>query len=63
MTIASQLSQTLANMEGAAANLKTFASQTQNQQAKQLVSGWRYHTAKKRVARTQLDREQGLGLT
>jgi len=36
MTIASQLSQTLANMEGAAANLKTFALQTQDQQAKQL---------------------------
>lgn len=36
MTIASQLSQTLANMEGAAANLKTFSLQTQDQQAKQL---------------------------
>ena len=36
MTIASQLSQTLANMEGAAASLKTFSLQTQDQQAKQL---------------------------
>lgn len=36
MTIASQVAQCLANIEGAAANLKSFALQTQDQQAKQM---------------------------
>jgi len=36
VTIASQVAQCLANIEGAAANLKSFALQTQDQQAKQM---------------------------
>lgn len=36
MTIASQVAQCLANIEGAAANLKSFSLQTQDQQAKQM---------------------------
>ena len=36
MTIANQLAQTLASCEGACANLKSFALETQDQQAKQM---------------------------
>lgn len=36
MTIANKLAQTLASCEGAAANLKSFALETQDQQAKQM---------------------------
>lgn len=36
MTIANNLAQTLASCEGAAANLKSFALETQDQQAKQM---------------------------
>lgn len=34
MTVATQLQQTIASIQGAAANLKSFALQTQDQQAK-----------------------------
>lgn len=36
MTIANKLAQTLASCEGAAANLKSFALETQDEQAKQM---------------------------
>lgn len=36
MTIAGQVAQCLANIESAAANLKSFSLQTQDQQAKQM---------------------------
>lgn len=48
MTIASQVAQCLANIEGASANLKTFALQTQDQQAKQMfqqLGQTMYHSA------------------
>jgi hypothetical protein len=36
LTIANKLAQTLASCEGAAANLKSFALETQDEQAKQM---------------------------
>lgn len=36
MTVASKVAQTLASCESAAANLRTFALDTQNEQAKQM---------------------------
>ncbi len=36
MTVANKVAQTLASCEGAAANLRTFALETQNEQAKQV---------------------------
>lgn len=36
MTIANKIAQTLASCEGAAANLKSFALETQDEQAKQM---------------------------
>ncbi|MEW6065899.1 hypothetical protein P378_13000 [Desulforamulus profundi] len=38
MTVGSKMHQTLASLEGAAANLKTFALDTQDQTAKQMFN-------------------------
>ncbi len=38
MTVGTKIKQTIASAEGVAANLKTFALDTENQQAKQLYN-------------------------
>lgn len=40
MTVGEKMHQTLASLEGAAANLKTFALETQDQNAKQMFNNW-----------------------